>query len=226
MPSLISKLSKELVRRGVLRALGAYVVLVWLLAHGLVDLLPAIGFPDWAIQAFLAAAVAATPLVAIVAWKYDLTAKGFLRDKVDVANREQARAGHGGGPTTRVSPQRRSNGSILVASWTDERGNGCEQEFNVRFSVGRDPQADIRLADDRVSRRHLEVYPVGEDWFVRDLSSLNGTYVDGDRIEVRKVEQKLDVSLDREGPRLGLAVRVLQDTQLTARTSHGSQIGQ
>ena len=226
MPRLISNLSKELVRRGVLRALGAYVVLIWLLAQGLVDLLPAIGFPDWAIQVFLASAVAATPLVGSVAWKYDLTAKGFLRDKVDVANREQAHAGSGGGPTTRVSPQRHSTGSILVANWTDERGNGCEQEFNARFNVGRDPQADIRLADDRVSRRHLEVYPVGEDWFVRDLSSLNGTYVDGDRIDVRKVEKKLDVSLDREGPRLGLAVRVLQDTQLTARTSHGSQIGQ
>lgn len=226
MPRLISNLSKELVRRGVLRALGAYVVLIWLLAQGLVDLLPAVGFPDWAIRVFLAAAVSATPLVGIVAWKYDLTAKGFLRDKVDVANRERALAGNGAGPTTRVSPQRHSAGSMLVANWTDERGKDCEQEFNARFSVGRDPQADIRLADDRVSRRHLEVYPVGEDWFVRDLSSLNGTYVGGDRIDVRKVEKQLDVSLDRDGPKLGFAVRVLQDTQLTARTSHGGQIGQ
>jgi hypothetical protein len=225
MAKFISGLSKELARRGVLRALGAYIVLVWLLAQGLVDLLPAIGFPDWAIRVFLAAAVTATPVVGVVAWKYDLTARGFLRDKVDVANRRMERAGSGAGPTTRISPQRDGRGSILVASWTDLHGGRREQEFDARFRVGRDPQADIRLADDRVSRRHMEVYPVGDEWFVRDLSSLNGTYVEGDRIDVRKIDRRLDVSLDREGPRIGLTVKILQDTQLSTRTSLGSQTG-
>ena len=90
VPKILSNWSKEIVRRGVLRALGAYVIGVWLLAQGLVDLFPAVGLPDWAIQVFLVAALATTPLVCIVAWKYDLTLKGFLPDKQDVANRRRA----------------------------------------------------------------------------------------------------------------------------------------
>lgn len=43
----MTTLMKELVRRGVLRALGAYIVIIWLLAQGLVDLLPAVGMPEW-----------------------------------------------------------------------------------------------------------------------------------------------------------------------------------
>ncbi len=67
MPDKNKKLVKELSRRGVLRALAAYIVIVWLLAQGLVDLFPAVGLPEWTIRRFLVAAVAGTPLVAFLA---------------------------------------------------------------------------------------------------------------------------------------------------------------
>jgi pSer/pThr/pTyr-binding forkhead associated (FHA) protein len=43
---------------------------------------------------------------------------------------------------------------------------------------------DINLAamgtsSDRVSRRHAEIVQRGPDWFIRDLGSLNGTYIVG-----------------------------------------------
>jgi pSer/pThr/pTyr-binding forkhead associated (FHA) protein len=203
-----------MVRRGVIRAIGAYIFVVWALAVGLVDLLPAVGFPDWAIRVFLGAAVAAIPVVGIVAWKYDLTLQGFLPDKLDVARRAQ-KQGNGAGPTTRVSPQSGSGRSLVEASWTDETGQRREMEFDRRFQVGRDLQADIRILDDRVSRRHMEVYPVGDQWFIRDLSSLNGTYVDNAPVEVLKLEKAVKVSLDRSGPQIALAVRAVNDTMLT-----------
>ncbi|PDQ34631.1 MAG: transcriptional regulator [Candidatus Lumbricidophila eiseniae] len=49
--------------------------------------------------------------------------------------------------------------------------------------VGRHPDADIFLDDVTVSRRHAEFLRHGTAFEVRDLSSLNGTYFDGARIE-------------------------------------------
>lgn len=215
----MSNFSKELVRRGVLRALGAYVAIVWLLAQGLVDLLPAIGLPDWSIRVFLAVTVSATPLVAIIAWKYDLTTKGFLRDKKDVVERQMGDRGSPGSPTTRVTPRKGFGRSSVLASWKDDSGDRCEQEFDTKFMIGRDFNADIRLNDDRVSRRHLEVYPVGTEWCIKDQSSLNGSYVNGNAVDVMKIDAGLEVSLDKGGPRVQLDVHVLNDTMMTAQST-------
>lgn len=49
--------------------------------------------------------------------------------------------------------------------------------------AGRHPEVDIFLDDVTVSRRHAEFLREGTDFLVRDLGSLNGTFVDGRRIE-------------------------------------------
>lgn len=50
-------------------------------------------------------------------------------------------------------------------------------------TVGRHNGADIFLDDVTVSRRHVEVERSGDHYRVRDVGSLNGTYLNGDRIE-------------------------------------------
>jgi hypothetical protein len=49
--------------------------------------------------------------------------------------------------------------------------------------VGRHPDSDIFLDDVTVSRRHAEFYRQGGRFTVRDVGSLNGTYVNRERIE-------------------------------------------
>jgi hypothetical protein len=49
--------------------------------------------------------------------------------------------------------------------------------------VGRHPDSDIFLDDVTVSRRHAEFYRHGGLFTVRDVGSLNGTYVNRERIE-------------------------------------------
>jgi pSer/pThr/pTyr-binding forkhead associated (FHA) protein len=49
-------------------------------------------------------------------------------------------------------------------------------------TVGRHPEADIFLDDVTVSRRHAEFLRSGTNFEVKDLGSLNGTYLDGTRI--------------------------------------------
>jgi pSer/pThr/pTyr-binding forkhead associated (FHA) protein len=47
--------------------------------------------------------------------------------------------------------------------------------------AGRHPDAEIFLDDVTVSRRHAEIVRDGVAFTVRDLDSLNGTYLDGER---------------------------------------------
>jgi pSer/pThr/pTyr-binding forkhead associated (FHA) protein len=50
-------------------------------------------------------------------------------------------------------------------------------------TAGRHPESDIFLDDVTVSRRHAEFYRQGGVFTVRDVGSLNGTYVNRERIE-------------------------------------------
>ena len=53
--------------------------------------------------------------------------------------------------------------------------------------VGRHPKSDIFLDDITVSRRHAEVRREGARYWVRDVGSLNGTYVNRERADDREL---------------------------------------
>ena len=50
-------------------------------------------------------------------------------------------------------------------------------------SAGRHPESDIFLDDITVSRRHVEFHRTEGSYRVHDVGSLNGTYVNRDRID-------------------------------------------
>ncbi len=50
-------------------------------------------------------------------------------------------------------------------------------------TVGRHPDADIFLDDVTVSRRHVQFFKVDGGFEATDSGSLNGTYVNGDRVD-------------------------------------------
>jgi pSer/pThr/pTyr-binding forkhead associated (FHA) protein len=53
--------------------------------------------------------------------------------------------------------------------------------------VGRHPENDIFLDDVTVSRRHAEFRREGEGFVVQDVGSLNGSYLNGERVEHAKL---------------------------------------
>ncbi|ABW13726.1 FHA domain containing protein [Parafrankia sp. EAN1pec] len=53
--------------------------------------------------------------------------------------------------------------------------------------VGRGRDADVVVADSRVSRRHVELEPSGDGWTVRDLSA-NGIWCDGRRTATVRIQ--------------------------------------
>jgi pSer/pThr/pTyr-binding forkhead associated (FHA) protein len=67
-----------------------------------------------------------------------------------------------------------------------QRGPGSGSRFLLDqdvVSAGRHPDSEIFLDDVTVSRRHAEFHRQGESFTVSDVGSLNGTYVNRDRID-------------------------------------------
>jgi hypothetical protein len=56
-----------------------------------------------------------------------------------------------------------------------------------RMTIGRRPDSDVFLDDVTVSRDHALIVRRGSDWFLDDLGSLNGTYVNRRRIESERL---------------------------------------
>jgi hypothetical protein len=67
----------------------------------------------------------------------------------------------------------------LIVDGTDRRV-ALEPGINV---VGRGQDADLRLADTGVSRRHIEIRFDGQSAVLHDLGSTNGTIVNGHRVQ-------------------------------------------
>jgi pSer/pThr/pTyr-binding forkhead associated (FHA) protein len=54
-----------------------------------------------------------------------------------------------------------------------------------KIRLGRDKANDIVLEDKLVSRRHAVIQKIGEEYFLEDLGSTNGTLVNGKRVPPR-----------------------------------------
>lgn len=77
-------------------------------------------------------------------------------------------------------------------------------EIGTRFSlvgdevtVGRIPDNDIQLDDVTVSRQHAVFIRDGQRWLLRDLGSLNGTYVNNDRVDESVIQHGDDLQIGR-----------------------------
>jgi phosphoserine phosphatase RsbU/P len=57
------------------------------------------------------------------------------------------------------------------------------------FTVGRKVDKDLVIADPRVSRDHAQIMQEGQDFFLLDLGSKHGTFVNGERIQRQKLER-------------------------------------
>jgi signal transduction histidine kinase/pSer/pThr/pTyr-binding forkhead associated (FHA) protein len=73
--------------------------------------------------------------------------------------------------------------SLLVIQGPDQ-GRRFPLPKDVPQLIGRSSEA-LPMTDNTVSRRHAELTPDGAMWYVRDLSSQNGTWVNGVQIRER-----------------------------------------
>jgi FHA domain-containing protein len=66
-----------------------------------------------------------------------------------------------------------------------------------RMSIGRRPDSDVFLDDVTVSRDHAVLINRGDQWFLDDCGSLNGTYVNRSRIESQRLEEGDEVQIGK-----------------------------
>ncbi len=77
-------------------------------------------------------------------------------------------------------------GDLTAAMVVVKRGPNAGSKFVLEGDVtraGRHPDSDIFLDDITVSRRHAEIHRTADGYVVRDAGSLNGTYLNRERIE-------------------------------------------
>ena len=92
----------------------------------------------------------------------------------------------GEGTGAAVDPVLQEQPAAGTALLVVKRGPNAGSRFLLDADVttaGRHPESDIFLDDVTVSRRHAEFVREGSGFIVRDVGSLNGTYLDRERIE-------------------------------------------
>ena len=62
-----------------------------------------------------------------------------------------------------------------------DKGLKCEVDKSTVY-IGRAPENDVQIKDKSVSRAHLKIVKRGHKYFITDLKSRNGTFIDGVRI--------------------------------------------
>jgi pSer/pThr/pTyr-binding forkhead associated (FHA) protein len=80
------------------------------------------------------------------------------------------------------------------------KGRTIDQTFPLKaeeISVGRDPASDIFLDDITVSRRHAKILFDGNNCIIQDRGSLNGTYLNRQRIEKAKLNHKDELQIGK-----------------------------
>jgi hypothetical protein len=81
-----------------------------------------------------------------------------------------------------------------------KRGPNAGSRFALEGEVtraGRHPESEIFLDDITVSRRHAEFVRRGNGYVVRDVGSLNGTYLNRERIEEAELSSGDEVQIGK-----------------------------
>jgi len=192
---LLPRLSKfiiELSRRRVIRAVGIYLVTLWLLAQGVADLFPAFGLPNWSVRAFVILGLMGLPVAIYLAWRYELTPQGLIPDTGAIDDDR----------TLVDYPE----AGVLNVSWQDLSGGEKCTSFHSDFVIGRESGVPVQVADARVSRRHARLFPKQGSWWVEDLASSNGTFINGERVQREQLPPHCKLRLHPEGPVLALEI--------------------
>jgi class 3 adenylate cyclase len=83
---------------------------------------------------------------------------------------------------------------------------GQAQEFDLPIiTLGRDSSCHVQFdpyQDLQASGRHAEIRKEGDNYFIYDLNSTNGTYVNQERVTRRELKRGDLVSLGRNGPQV------------------------
>jgi pSer/pThr/pTyr-binding forkhead associated (FHA) protein len=118
-----------------------------------------------------------------ILWIFVLSAISVIRSDMFGARVPETARAVTPGKKAKSKPAKPRRGSPTHLLVVEGENAGARAELaDAPLLIGRGPDAAIRLDDDYVSTRHARVANSGDEWFVEDLGSTNGTYVGAVRI--------------------------------------------
>jgi len=72
-----------------------------------------------------------------------------------------------------------------------KKKDGTQMEFELGdrpITIGRGTEADLVILDEKASRIHCGVRAWDDDFLLKDLKSKNGTFVNGERVDMARLE--------------------------------------
>jgi adenylate cyclase len=91
-----------------------------------------------------------------------------------------------------------------------------EVELQAHNTLGRHPNNTVQVLDRIVSKEHCHIDLVDGRWMLRDLGSLNGSYVNGERVTVRVLHPGDEIMLG--------STRLIFDAEGASRARGGASI--
>jgi pSer/pThr/pTyr-binding forkhead associated (FHA) protein len=120
-----------------------------------------------------------------ILWIFVLSAVSVIRSDMFGARLPNA-GGQAPAPENKQKKQKqqaRRRGTPSVVAVVQGSNTGATASLSeAPILIGRGNDAAIRLDDDYVSTRHARIAASGDQWFVEDLGSTNGTYLGSQRL--------------------------------------------
>lgn len=114
----------------------------------------------------------------VILWTFVLAAISVIRS--DMFGARQPRKEARQRQPKRTKPRRGEPTKVVII-----QGDNAGESISLQgypLSIGRASDSAIKLDDDYASTKHARIGKSGEQWFVEDLGSTNGTYVGSSRI--------------------------------------------
>lgn len=188
----VNKLAGEIERRNTFRVGSIYLITAATLSALAADLFPAFGISDWTVRLTVTALFLGLPVALILAWVFELTPDGIHVDGASGPEQD----------TIALFSERDAQISVV----TREAGRQKTRGFNNSFIIGRSPDADIRIDDPSVSRRHARVFCNNGSWVLEDLNSRNGTRLNGRTISRAPLPLFAEIALPGDKPSLTIRI--------------------
>lgn len=197
--SKITRFFSELMRRKVVKLLGAYIMLLWLLAQGFATIFPSFDIPTWILHVFVYGGIAMIPVVGLLSWKYNLVPLQVVRDEHDV----ELKNPHLGWAMRRHDS---TDAGFVLLKWHSGTDQLNEKRFYKALSFGRAPSNDVQLNDERVSRHHAVIWAENGAWHIRD-NSTNGTFVNHVKVtQATPLPQPCELKFHPNGPTVSVFI--------------------